>query len=51
VWPALRSSGGATPYLLLAMLVAAVLASGLLWTLLAARLALRGPLLAALRNE
>jgi len=51
VWPVLRSSGGATPYLLLAMLVAAVLASGLLWTLLAARLALRGPLLAALRNE
>jgi ABC-type antimicrobial peptide transport system permease subunit len=51
VWPPLRSSGGATPYLLLAMLVAAVLASGLLWTLLAARLALRGPLLAALRNE
>ena len=51
VWPALRSSGGATPYLLLAVLVAAVLASGMLWTLLAARLALRGPLLTALRNE
>jgi len=51
VWPALRSSGGTTPYLLLAVLVAAVLASGMLWTLLAARLALKGPLLAALRNE
>ncbi|MCX5684644.1 MAG: ABC transporter permease, partial [Planctomycetota bacterium] len=51
VWPALRSSGGATPYLLLAALVAAVLASGMLWTFLAARLALRGPLMAALRNE
>jgi putative ABC transport system permease protein len=51
VWPALRSSGGATPYLLLAALVAAVLASGMLWTLLAIRLALRGPLLTALRNE
>ncbi|MCX5655986.1 MAG: ABC transporter permease [Planctomycetota bacterium] len=51
VWPALRSSGGTIPYLLLAVLVAAVLASGMLWTLLAARLALKGPLLAALRNE
>jgi putative ABC transport system permease protein len=51
VWPALRSSGGATPYLLPAALVAAVPASGVLWTLLATRLALRGPLLAALRNE
>jgi putative ABC transport system permease protein len=51
VWPALRSSGGATPYLLLTALVAAVFASGMLWTLLATRLALRGPLLTALRNE
>jgi ABC-type antimicrobial peptide transport system permease subunit len=51
VWPALRPSGGAAPYLLLAVLVVAVLGSGLLWTLLAARLALRGPLMAALRNE
>jgi len=51
VWPVLRSSGGPTPYFLLAALVLAVLVSGMLWTLLATRLALRGPILAALRNE
>jgi ABC-type antimicrobial peptide transport system permease subunit len=39
------------PWLWLAVTLAAVLAAGLLWTYLAARLALKGPLLAALRNE
>jgi ABC-type antimicrobial peptide transport system permease subunit len=51
VLPALRSAGAAVPYGSLAAVLAAVLAGGLLWTYLAARLALRGPLLEALRNE
>jgi ABC-type antimicrobial peptide transport system permease subunit len=51
VLPALRSSGADVPYVFLAAALAAVFASGLLWTYLAARLAMRGPLLGALRNE
>ena len=51
VLPALRSSGAEVPYVFLAATLAAVFASGLLWTYLAARLAMRGPLLGALRNE
>jgi hypothetical protein len=39
------------PYLVLAYVLVAVGLNGLLWTYVAARLALRGPLLAALRNE
>jgi ABC-type antimicrobial peptide transport system permease subunit len=51
VLPALRSSGAEVPYVSLAATLAAVFASGLVWTWLAARLAMRGPLLGALRNE
>jgi len=51
VMPALRSPGAQVPYLSLALTLAAVTASGLLWTWLAALAALRGPLLDALRNE
>jgi hypothetical protein len=51
VLPAFWASGAEVPYLGLGTTLAAVFASGLLWTWLAARLALRGPLLEALRNE
>ena len=51
VMPAVRSGGVDIPYLSLAVTLAAVLAAGLAWTWLAARWALRGPILAALRNE
>jgi len=51
VAPAIRSAGAAVPYVSLAATLAAVGASGVLWTWLAARLALRGRLLEALRNE
>ena len=51
VAPAIWSAGTAVPYLSLAATLAAVAASGVLWTWLATRFALRGPLLAALRNE
>jgi len=50
VLPALHSAAE-VPYAGLGMIIAAVLAGGILWTLLAARFALRGPLLEALRNE
>jgi len=51
VLPALRSPGADIPYLSLALTLSAVALSGVLWTWLATMLALRGPLLAALRNE
>ena len=51
VFPAIRAAGTQVPYVSLAVTLAAVLASGLLWTYLAARWALGGALLAALRNE
>jgi hypothetical protein len=51
VAPVLGRAGSPVPYLVLAYVLVAVGASGLLWTYVAARLALRGPLLAALRNE
>ncbi|MFC1715405.1 FtsX-like permease family protein [Candidatus Poribacteria bacterium] len=51
VLPALRSPGADIPYTSLAVTLFAILSSGVLWTWLAARLALRGPLLNALRNE
>jgi hypothetical protein len=43
--------GAELPWRSLAFTLAGVLASGILWTWLAARVALRGQLLAALRNE
>jgi len=51
VLPALRSPGANIPYISLALTLSAVVLSGVLWTWLATMLALRGPLLAALRNE
>ncbi|HVF10989.1 MAG TPA: ABC transporter permease [Abditibacteriaceae bacterium] len=51
VLPALRSPGTIIPYASLAMTLSAVVISGGLWTWLATVLALRGPLLDALRNE
>jgi ABC-type antimicrobial peptide transport system permease subunit len=51
VLPALRSPGAEVPYASLAVTLLAVLASGFLWTWGATALALRDPLLNALRNE
>jgi hypothetical protein len=51
VLPALLSSGAQLPYVSLALTLGAVLLNGALWTWLAIRYALRGNLLAALRNE
>jgi len=51
VAPALASPGAPAPTWSLALVVLGVAASGLVWTYLAARWALSGPLLAALRNE
>jgi ABC-type antimicrobial peptide transport system permease subunit len=51
VLPAILSPGTQLPYGSLALTLAAVLLNGLLWTWLAASYALRGNLLAALRNE
>ena len=51
VLPALRSPGADVPYVSLALTLFAVVFNGALWTWLATMLALRGPLLAALRNE
>jgi ABC-type antimicrobial peptide transport system permease subunit len=50
VLPALHSAAD-VPLVGLGIIIAAVLAGGMLWTILAARLAVRGPLLEALRNE
>jgi ABC-type antimicrobial peptide transport system permease subunit len=51
VLPALLSPAHQLPYGSLAITLAAVLLNGLVWTWLATRVALRGNLLAALRNE
>ncbi len=51
VLPALRSPGVEVPYISLTLTLFAILFSGALWTWLATRLALRSPLLVALRNE
>ena len=51
VLPVLRSPGADTPFVSLGVTLAAVLISGFVWTWSATSLALRGPLLAALRNE
>jgi len=51
VAPAAASPGVDVPYGTLALTVAAVAASGVLWTVLATAAAVRGRLLPALRNE
>ena len=51
VWPALASGGSQVPWLSLAVTLGTVLAAAVLWIYLAARLALRGPLMDSLRNE
>jgi ABC-type antimicrobial peptide transport system permease subunit len=51
VLPALLSSGTQLPYASLGLTLGAVVLNGMLWTWLAIRFALRGNLLAALRNE
>lgn len=51
VLPALSSPGAEVPYGTLAVTMLAVLVSGVLWTWGATYLALRGPLMSALRNE
>jgi ABC-type antimicrobial peptide transport system permease subunit len=51
VLPALLSPARHLPYFSLALTLAAVLVNGLIWTWVATRVALRGNLLAALRNE
>jgi ABC-type antimicrobial peptide transport system permease subunit len=51
VLPSVLSPSTQLPYQSLALTLAAVLANGALWTWVAARVALRGNLLAALRNE
>ena len=51
VLPALRSPGADVPYLSLTLTLSAIVFSGVLWTWIATILALRGPLLAVLRNE
>jgi len=51
VLPAILSPAAQLPFRSLALTLGAVCANGLLWTLVATRYALRGNLLAALRNE
>ena len=51
VIPALRSPGAEIPYASLTVTLFAILLSGALWTWVATRLALRGQLLSALRDE
>jgi putative ABC transport system permease protein len=51
VVPLVSGAGARVPFLSLSLTLAAVLAAGMVWTLLATRLALKGPLLAALRSE
>ena len=51
VWPAWRTTENAVPWGLLSGALGTLAAGGLLWTWLAVRAALRGQLLAALRNE
>ncbi|HSU53987.1 MAG TPA: FtsX-like permease family protein [Candidatus Dormibacteraeota bacterium] len=51
VLPAILSPANHLPYISLAVTLGAVVLNGLLWTWLATRIALRGDLLKALRNE
>jgi hypothetical protein len=49
--PALRSPGANVPYASLSATLAAIFASGLIWTWAATTMSVRGSLLDALRNE
>ena len=51
VLPVLASPGAEVPVATIAIMLAAIFVSGVVWTLLATFLALRGPLLSALREE
>jgi putative ABC transport system permease protein len=51
VIPAMQSPGGQIPYMGLAVTILGIAASGGFWVWIASALALRGPLLDALRNE
>ncbi|MDY7010374.1 MAG: FtsX-like permease family protein [Planctomycetota bacterium] len=51
VIPALRSAGGAVPYLSLSVTLAALACGGILWIYLATAAALRRPMLSALRGK
>ncbi|MBN1676822.1 MAG: FtsX-like permease family protein [Kiritimatiellae bacterium] len=51
LWPSLRSPSVHVPYATIGLLLGGVLVGGLLWIVAAARLALRRPLVAALRSE
>ena len=51
VGPVLISAGAQVPYLSVALTIAAILLSGMLWIWLAATLAMKGEMLGALRNE
>lgn len=51
VWPAVRAGGSGVPYGGLAMFLAGLLAAGMLWIALAARVGLRGGVAAGLRTE
>ena len=51
VWPSLNAPGSAMPWASLGWMLGGVLASGMVWTWLAATAALRGELLPALRHE
>jgi len=49
--PALRSPGVSVPYISLALTVAGIALSGIIWVRVATALALSGRMLDALRNE
>ncbi|MCP4708127.1 MAG: FtsX-like permease family protein [Planctomycetes bacterium] len=51
VMPAIRSAGNDIPFVSLAVILAAMFSSSIIWVWLATRLAVRGPLLDALRHE
>lgn len=51
ILPAAASPGGDVPYLSLCLMTAGIVASGIVWTCLAAVIAMRGDLLSALRGE
>ena len=51
VWPSLTTPGTQMPWRTLSWMLAGVLISGMIWTWLAATMALRGKLLPALRSE
>jgi ABC-type antimicrobial peptide transport system permease subunit len=51
IWPGFRERAGGFPWQSMGVLLAAILLGSLLWTWLAARIALRGSRIAALRTE